>query len=57
MVLLICGKKLVTIEIFLPNFFEGSKCMAKWQFLFIFLKRVEKDPFLRPQIRDKDTFS
>ena len=28
----------------------------KWQFLLIILKRVEKDPFLRPQMRAKDIF-
>ena len=34
----------MTIEIFLFNFFGGgggSKCMTKWQFLLIFLKRVQ----------------
>ena len=39
--------------------FQGGrckKCVTKWQFLLILLKRVEKDPFLRPQIRAKDTF-
>ena len=29
--------------------------MTKWQFLLILLKRVENDPFLRPQMRAKDT--
>ena len=56
-VLLFCGKKLVTMEIFLLTFLGGSKCVTKWHFLLIFLKRVENDPFLRPQIRAKDTFS
>ena len=56
-VLFICGKKLVTIEIFLLNFFGESKCVTEWQFLLIFLKGVEKDPFLRPQMRAKETFS
>ena len=30
---------------------------AKWQFLLIFLKRVEKDPFLRLQMRAKEDFN
>ena len=47
----------MTIEISLLNFFGASKCVTKWQFLLIFLKRVEKDPFLRAQMRAKDTFS
>ena len=29
-------KKLVTIKHFLLNFFGGSKCVTKWQFLLIF---------------------
>ena len=29
-------KKLVTIKHFLLNFFGGSKCVMKWQFLLIF---------------------
>ena len=48
------------IEIFLLDFFGGgggSKRVTEWQLLLIFLKRVEKDPFLRPQIRANDTFS
>ena len=49
--------ELVTIDISLLDFSAGQKCVTKWQFLLIFLKRVEKDPFLRPQIRAKDTFS
>ena len=57
-VLFVVENELVTIEIFLPDFSGGQKCVtAGWQFLLIFLKRVEKDPFLRPQIRAKDTFS
>ena len=35
-VLLICGKKLVTMKVFLLNFLGGSKCVTKWQFLLIF---------------------
>ena len=50
-------EKLVTIEIFLLNFFGGSKCMTKLQFLLKILKRVDKYPFLRPQMIAKDTFS
>ena len=45
------------IEIFLLNFFGRSKCMTKWQFLLIFLKRVDKDPFLRLQVRDQEDFN
>ena len=48
---------MVTIEIFLLDFSGGQKCVTEWQFLLTFLKRVEKDRFLRPQIRAKDTFS
>ena len=43
-------KKLVMIKHFLLNFFGGSKCVTKWQFLLI-LKIVKKDPFLRHQMR------
>ena len=46
----------MTIEIFLLNFFRVTKCMTKWQFLLIFFERVEKDPFLRPQVRAEDIF-
>ena len=31
--------------------------MTKWQFLVIFLKRVENDPFLRLQMRAKEDFN
>ena len=31
--------------------------MTKWQFLLIFLKRVEKDSFLRLQMRAKEDFN
>ena len=50
---------MVTIEIFLLNFFGGGgvKMQEKVVILLIYLKRVEKDPFLRPQMRAKDTFS
>ena len=44
-------------KIFLLDFSEGQKCVTKWQFLLIFLKRVDKNPFLRPHIRAKDAFS
>ena len=53
---LFVDKELATIEIFLLDFSGGQKCVIKRKFLLIFLKRVEKDPFLRPQIRAKDTF-
>ena len=49
-------KELVMAEIFLLDF-RGVKNVTEWQFLLIFLKRVEKDPLLRPQIRAKDSFS
>ena len=47
----------MTIEIFLLDFSGGQKCVTEWQFLLMFLKKAEKDPFSRPQIRAKDTFS
>ena len=31
--------------------------MIKWQFLLIFFKRVEKDPFLNLQMRAKEDFN
>ena len=43
---------MVTIEIFLLNFFRASKSMTKWQFLFIFSKKSRKGP-----MSAKDTFS
>ena len=47
----------MTIEIFLLDFSGGrSKCVTNWQFLFIFLKRVEKDPLLKPRIRADGAF-
>ena len=49
-------KELVTIQIFFLDFSRGQKFVTKWKLLIIFLKRVEKDLFLRPQMRAKDTF-
>ena len=34
-----------------------SKCVPKWQFLLIFLKKVEKDLFLRLQMRAKENIN
>ena len=47
-------KKLVTIKHFLPNFFlgEGGVKMCDEIFAYI-LEIVEKDPFLRLQMRAK----
>ena len=45
----------MTIKNFLLNFYRGSKCVTKWQFLL--LKIVEKDPFLRLQMRAKEMFN
>ena len=44
-VLLIYGKKLVTIKIFLLNFFGGFKMRDKMEISAYILKIVEKDPF------------
>ena len=50
-VLLICGKKLVTIKLFLLNFFReggggGGGMCDKMEISAYSLKIVEKDPFL-----------
>ena len=50
-------KKLVMIKHFLLNFFGGSKCVTKWQISTYILKIVEKDIFLRLQMRAKEMFN
>ena len=50
-------KKLVTIKHFLLNFFGGSKCAEKMAISAYILKIVEKDPFLRLQMRAKEMFN
>ena len=47
-------KKLVTIKHFLPNFFGGVKMCEKMTISAYILKIVEKDPFLRLQMRAKE---
>ena len=49
-------KELVTIEISLLDFSAGQKCVTKWQFLLIFLKRVEKDPFFKASNQSQGYF-
>ena len=60
-VLLICGKKLATINIFLVNFFGGGgggvKMRDKMAIPAYILKIVENDPFLRLQMRAKKDFN
>ena len=48
-------KKLVTIK--LLNFFAGVKMCDKMAISAYILKIVEKDPFLRLQVRAKEMFN
>ena len=50
-------KKLVTIKLFLLNFFGGVKMCCKMAISAYILKIVEKDPFLRLQMRAKEMFN
>ena len=56
-VLLISGKKLVTIKLFLLNFFLGVKRCDKMAISAYILKIAENDPFLRLQMRAKEMFN
>ena len=55
-VLLICGKKFVTIKIFLLKFFGGGGGVKMAISAYI-LKIVEKDPFLRLQMGATEDFN
>ena len=50
-------KKLVTIKYFLLNFFGGQNVCDKMAISTYILKIVEKDPFLRLQMRAKEMFN
>ena len=56
----ICEKNLVTIKLFLLNFFfwgGGVKMCDKMAISAYILKIVENDPFLRLQMRAKEMFN
>ena len=47
----------MTIKHFLLNCFGGSNCVNKMAISAYILKVVEKDPFLRLQMRPKEMFN
>ena len=47
----------MTIKHFLLNFFGGLKCVTKMAISAYIMKIVEKDPFLRLQMKDKEMFN
>ena len=57
-ILLIQGKKLVTIKLFLFNFFLGVKMCDKILLISIYIMKIaENDPFLRLQMRVMEMFN